>query len=196
MLPFNKLDINVDVSEIADFLSDCDLWDEYPQRRIAPNSPHAEMTDIWVRYKNPEECIKTGDWSAFAEEHESEWLKEIPGIKEMCDKLMSFLDGERLGGVLITKLPPGGKIQPHTDAGWHASYYDKYFIPIKNDKGAKFCFDNGEINPEEGDVWAFRNDVTHWVENNSDSDRVAMIVCIKQDKLSKEGLCLTQQWQQ
>jgi len=196
MLPFNKLDIKFDVSKTLEFLEYCDLWDEYPQRRTAPQSPHREMVDIWVRYKDPEDCIKTGDWSAFTKEHESEWLKDVPGVKEMCDKLMLFLDGDRLGGVLITKLPPGGKIEPHTDAGWHASYYDKYYVPIKNEKGAKFCFEYGEIEPEEGEVYAFRNDKIHWVENNSSKDRIAMIICINQNKLSKEGVCLGQQRQQ
>ena len=193
MHPFNKLDIKFDVSKTLEFLESCDLWNEYPQRRTSINSPHKEMVDIWVRYKDPEDCIKTGDWSAFTEEHESEWLKDIPGVKETCDKLMSFLDGQRLGGVLITKLPPGGKIEPHTDAGWHASYYDKYYVPIKNTKGAKFCFESGEIEPEAGEVYAFRNDKLHWVENKSSEDRIAMIICIKQDKLSKEGVCLGQQ---
>lgn len=190
MLPFSKLNINFDVSELYSFLQACDLWDEYPQRRTAYNSPHSEMTDIWVRYKNPEQCLKTGDWSAFTEKHESDWLKDISTIKDMCYKLMSFLDGEQLGGVLITKLPAGGKIAPHTDGGWHASYYDKYFVPIKNEKGAKFCFEDGEIEPEAGEVYAFRNDKLHWVENNSSEDRIAMIICIKQNKLSKEGVCL------
>lgn len=195
-MAFNKLDIKFDVSELKAFLVDCDLWDEYPQRRTAHDSPHSEMTDIWVRYKDPKECIKTSDWSAFTEPHESEWLKDLPQVKGICEKLMGFLDGERLGGVLITKLPPGGEIEAHTDAGWHASYYDKYYVPIQNAKGAKFCFESGEIEPESGECYAFRNDMLHWVVNESDEDRIAMIICIKQNKLSKEGLCLGQQQQQ
>jgi len=195
MHPFSKLDIRFDVSELLNFLIDCDLWDEYPQRRTAIGSPHKEMTDIWVRYKDPEECIKTGDWSAFTCEHESEWLKDFPQVKEIAEKLMAFLDGERLGGILITKLPPNGKIESHTDTGWHASYYDKYFVPIKNEKGAKFCFETGEIEPKAGECYAFRNDKLHWVKNDSSEDRIAMIICIKQNKFSKEGLCLGQQQQ-
>lgn len=190
MVSFTKLDIEFDVSELAEFLSDCDLWDKHPQRRIAEGSPHSQMTDIWARYKNPGECIKTGDWSSFIEPHESEWLEDLPQVKEICKMLSIYLDGEALGGVLITKLPAGGAIDPHADSGWHASYYDKYFVPIKNEKGAKFCFDSGEIEPSAGECYAFRNDVTHWVENNSNEERIAMIICIKQTKLSKGGrLC-------
>ena len=189
MKPINKLDITFCVEYLKSWLETCDLFGEYNQR-AGEDSPHKEMTDIWARYKNPEECIKSGDWSSFGLEHKSEWLKDIPEVKEISDQLMQFLGGEQLGGVLITKLPPNGKILPHVDAGWHAEYYDKYYIPIKNSKGATFSFDNATINPKEGEVYAFRNDVTHWVENNSNEDRIAMIICIKQHKLSKEGLCL------
>lgn len=189
MLPFNKLNISFDVEYLKGYLESCGLWDRYNMRRLT-GSPHVEMVDIWARFNNPEPFIKSGDWSKFVDEHESEWLFKIPEVEEICQQLMQYLDGERLGGVLITKLPPNGKIYPHVDNGWHAEYYDKYFVSIKNGKGAKFCFDDGEIEPNEGDVYAFRNDKNHWVENKSNQDRIAMIICIKQSKLSKEGLCL------
>lgn len=190
MKPVNKLKISFDVQETRKYLESCDLFGEYTQRSDGETSPHKDMTDIWVRYKNPDPHIKSGDWSGFMGSHESEWLKDIIGVKDMCNALMGFLQGEKLGGVLITKIPPGGKILKHVDEGWHAAEYDKYYVAIKNPKGAKFHFDNCSICPENGDVHAFRNDKTHWVVNNSSSDRIAMIVCIKQKKLSKEGLCL------
>jgi len=192
MHPINKINIEFNVKKLKSWLMTCDLWGEYPQR-ASGNSPHKEMTDIWARYKNPKECIESGDWSSFGLEHESEWLKDIPYIKDICNAIMQKTEGERLGGVLITKLPPGKEIEAHVDQGWHAEYYDKYFVSIKNGEGASFCFDGIEITPTEGEVYAFRNDVTHWVKNNSESDRIAMIVCIKQNKFSKEGLCLGEQ---
>lgn len=190
MKPVNKLNISFDVQGVKTFLEECDLFGEYTQRSDGETSPHKEMTDIWARFKDPKPHVESGDWSGFADKHESVWLKDIPGVKAICDSLMDFLGGEALGGVLITKLPVGGKITPHTDAGWHAAEYDKYYVPLKNAKGSEFHFDDCFICPEEGDVYAFRNDKVHWVENNSTEDRIAMIVCIKQNKLSKEGLCL------
>lgn len=189
MVDFNKLKIKFDVKELKEYLETCDLWGEYPQRGLK-GSPHEDMKDIWVRYKNPAENIESGDWSNFADEHESEWLKEIPFVKTIANALMGYLDGERLGGILITRLPNNGEIKRHVDSGWHAEYYDKYYIPIKNNRGAMFCFESGKIEPEEGEVYAFRNDVPHWVINKSGEDRIAMIICIKQTKLSKGGLCL------
>ena len=196
MKPVNKLDIKFNVEKLKNFVVNCDLWDKYTQRRVAKGTPHSEMTDIWVRYKNPEDCIKNGDWSAFTEKHKSEWLEDLPDVKFMAKYLMKHLGGKQLGGILITKLPPGGRIQPHTDSGWHAEYYDKYFISIKNSNGARFHFDDCHIEPSEGEVYAFRNDKNHWVENDSSEDRIAMIICIKQTKFSKEGLCLGQQQRQ
>jgi len=169
------------------------MWDKNPQRRIGAGSPHSDMVDIWVRFNDPAECIRTGDWSVFCLEHESVWLEDIPEVKSISSELMRYLGGVQLGGILITCLPKGGKIKPHTDSGWHSEYYDKYFVSIKNEKGATFNFDDGVIEPTEGEVYAFRNDKNHWVENNSSSDRIAMIICIKQTKFSKEGLCLGEQ---
>jgi hypothetical protein len=92
---------------------------------------------------------------------------------------MSMVNGERLGGVLITRLPPGGEITAHTDGGWHAEYYNKYYVPIKNLAGSIFGFIDGVIDPNIGEVWKFDNSVPHWVKNNSSEERIAMIICIK-----------------
>ena len=193
MPQFTKLDISFDVSEIGDFLQSTDMWGEI-RARCFEGSPHSQVEDIWARYKDPSSCIESGDWSTIGDEHESVWLKDIPSVREISNKLMGFLGGSQLGGVLITKLPAGGTIDSHIDTGWHPEFYDKYYIPIKNTKGAYFAFEgDNRIEPEEGEVWAFRNDIKHWVVNDSLEDRIAMIICIKQSKLCKGGSpCLSE----
>lgn len=190
MKAFNKISDGLNVSLIKEELKEKNhLFGEFNARKEA-GPIHAQMNDIWLRYGDISEMIRNGDYSGIANEHDSIWLQDLPECKKLCFLIMSLVDGERLGGVLITKLPKYGKILPHTDSGWHAEYYDKYFVPINNKDGATFCFDDGSINPKEGDVWAFNNSHNHWVENNSTEDRIAMIICIKQNKYSKEGLCL------
>jgi hypothetical protein len=185
--PYNKIFSGVDLMAAKEELADnYHLFGEFNARKEA-GPIHADMTDIWLRYGDIKEMVETGDYSKIADEHDSIWLKDLPACKKICHQVMSLVDGERLGGVLITKLPVGGTIKPHTDSGWHAEYYDKYFIPIQNNKGAVFGFESGVIDPEEGDVWAFDNSQLHWVENKSDKERIAMIVCIKQSKLDKGG---------
>lgn len=164
---------------LAELEANSHLFGEFNARKLAPNSPHSEMIDIWLRYGDISEMIKTGDYSKISDMHDSIWLKSLARCKDICFEVMAMVRGERLGGVLITKLPPGGKILPHTDSGWHAEYYDKYYVPIKNDKGAVFGFEDGDIESEAGDVWKFDNSITHWVNNDSNSERIAMIICIR-----------------
>jgi hypothetical protein len=156
-----------------------ELFGRRKQRAEAYVSPHTAMTDIWVRYNDFKNYT---DLATFNDEHDSVWYPEyhaIPQIRPIIFWLMNHVEGERLGGVLITKVPPGGRIEPHTDHGWHAEYYDKYYIPIQNDEGAIFGFEDGVIAPQLGEVYWFRNDVPHWVENNSNRDRISLIVCIR-----------------
>jgi hypothetical protein len=190
MKAFNKISSTVDASKARQELyNNYGLFGEFNARKEA-GPVHADMDDIWLRYGDISGMNESGDYSKIADEHDSIWLKNLPECKKLCFKVMSLVDGERLGGVLITKLPPGGKIQPHADSGWHAEYYDKYYIPIQNAKGAIFGFECGIIEPNYGDVWAFDNSYTHWVENNSDEERIAMIICIKQSKMDKSGFML------
>ena len=188
---FNKIKSGLDIKLVAKELEDNKyLFGEFNARKEA-GPVHSEMNDIWLRYGDISGMIESGDYSKIAQEHDSIWLQDLPECKKLCFAVMSLVDGERLGGVLITKLPPGGEILPHTDSGWHAEYYDKYYIPIANGKGSVFGFDSGIIDPMIGDVWAFDNSYTHWVKNNSSIDRIAMIVCIKQNKFNRSGkLCL------
>lgn len=159
------------------------LFGEFSARTDSPESPHSEIKDIWLRYGDISEMIESGDYSKIADEHDSIWLQDLPEAKNICFKVMSMVNGERLGGVLITRLPPGGKIAPHVDGGWHAAYYRKYYVPIKNAAGSVFGFIDGVIDPDIGDVWEFDNSVLHWVNNDSDSERIAMIICIRGDSI-------------
>lgn len=162
-----------------------ELFGRHGQRQYVAGSPHAGMTDIWVRYNDCRPFEQSGDWSRFNHEHDAVWYPEsafIPQVRPIVFCLMARVEGERLGGVLITKIPPGGKIDSHVDGGWHAGYYDKYYVAVKSPDGSLFGFPDGEIRAKDGDVYWFRNDVPHWVENNSNDDRIAMIVCIKHTK--------------
>jgi hypothetical protein len=136
------------------------------------------MTDIWARFGD----ISGGDLSVISRPHDSAWYPrahEIPGLIDACYDLVKLAIGERLGGVLITKLPPGAIIKPHIDSGWHAAEYEKIYLSVKSPVGSYFGFEDGEIRCEPGECYWFRNDVPHWVINDGDSDRISIIVCIK-----------------
>lgn len=184
---YAKVADNLDVKplQIA-LLRQPKLFGKYTQRGDFEGSPHNEMKDIWVRYNDINPFIEKGSFVGFDAEHDSIWYPSayaIPQVRKVVFDLMRIVEGERLGGILITKLAPGGKIEKHSDGGWHAEYYDKYFVPILNEEGAVFAFEDGVITPKVGEAYWFDNSVPHWVENNTDSDRIAMIVCIRHSKV-------------
>lgn len=176
MKPFMKIAEGLDTGPLqAQLAANPQLWDQFEGRRTSPGSPHSQMTDIWVRYG--EDPAKPGP-------HVPIWYPAaelLPAIRQTALSLVGSVRGEMLGGILITRLPPGGRIARHTDGGWHAGYYEKFYVAINAPKGAAFCWDDGVIEPSEGDIWWFRNDLPHWVVNDSQEDRLAGIVCIRTD---------------
>jgi len=161
------------------------MWDEYPHRRISQGTPHSEMTDIWLRFGDISKGIEH-----VAGEHESIWY---PAAQRMPDEFFKLIDwlyneveGVALGGILITKLPAGGRIQPHTDNSWHSREYENFHIAINTPKDSVYWFNSGGLTSQNGDINWFRNDLEHWVENNSSDDRISMIVCIKTAKFDEK----------
>ena len=157
-----------------------EAWNEHTMRTDAYHTPHEEVSDIWVRY-NDWANFK-GDPQAFNSQHESVWYPvaaRIPAAWSLARHVMRMIGGKKLGGVLITRIPPGGEVKPHIDSGWHAEHYEKFAVQVKGNKDQAFCFENGELRPEPGDLYTFDNSYMHWVTNNSDSERITLIICIR-----------------
>jgi aspartyl/asparaginyl beta-hydroxylase (cupin superfamily) len=93
--------------------------------------------------------------------------------------LARFVRAERIGRVLISRLPPGGVIAPHQDGGAVATYYTRYQMPLQSAPGCMFECDGEGVNMRAGEVWWFDNKRTHQVVNNSATDRISMIVDLK-----------------
>src|SRR5207249_9782719 len=124
------------------------LWDQFGYRKAM--TPHAQMSDIWVRYNSIENL---GD--RFNDEHDSKWYPsyyKLPYLKDIIFPLMKDVEGERLGGVLITKIPSGCDIKPHVDKGWHVDYYDKFYVSLKSEIGANFYCGDEVLNPKVGEA--------------------------------------------
>lgn len=158
------------------------LWNQYSVRREQYNSPHGKLSDIWVRYNAWENYNEEEGRERFNDEHDSVWYPAydaLPEVSPIVFGLMASLQGERLGGVLITKIPPGGICEPHIDTGWHAEYYDKYAVQLESHPLQAFHFEGESFSARPGDVYWFDNSQTHWVTNESDFDRMTMIVCIR-----------------
>ena len=157
------------------------LWNQNRFRTEgAYGNPHSKLSDIIVRFNDWANW--KGDRMQFCERHEPVWwgaYEVLTYIEELVFDLMRLVRGEHLGMVLITKIPPHTRCEPHTDAGWNAVYHDKYLVSLKANDQQRFCYEGYHLVTAPGDLCMFRNDISHWVENDSDEDRWSLIICIR-----------------
>lgn len=155
------------------------LWNQNKLRTTHEQSPHTEVDDIWLRFNDLSKAESAAD---IMDQHESicypAWYA-LPQVHDIIFNLMRYVQGVRLGRVIITRLAPGKKIDPHIDSGDHAAYYDRYHFMIQNFPGSIFRAGNEEVLMKAGDIWWFDNQEEHEVKNNSSQDRLTMIVDIK-----------------
>lgn len=189
MRHFQKIAEGLPVTEVMDQLyAHPDLWDQHGPRKEFEGSPHVKTSDIWVRF-NAYKNLDPENYAAFSNEHIPEWYPawdRLPALKPVVYGLMSRVQGEMLGGVLITKVKPGGVVEPHQDKSWHVDFYRKFYVSLQSEDGSVFgCKVEDEIEelrPKTGECWLFDNHKTHWVQNTGSDDRVTLIVCIRTDK--------------
>jgi hypothetical protein len=94
-------------------------------------------------------------------------------IKDLENKL----DG-KVGRVLLTKLLPNKKISQHKDYQRYLVLNNRCHIPIITNEKVNFIVGEESINMKEGDCWEINNARVHSVINDSDQDRIHLIVDI------------------
>lgn len=181
LLPIGTTDITRALLEVK---QNPHLWDQFPERTENPASPHRDVSDIWIRGRDRKDM--TENWSDYIEGvYDSVWFpaaQELPAVKALCLDLMANVRGEKLGGCLITRIPPGAMVYPHTDVGYNAREFEKYVIQLESYPGQAFCFADGEYSAKAGEVYWFRNTVEHWVRNDSPADRISLIVSVMKER--------------
>jgi hypothetical protein len=155
-----------------------EIWNRYGARKEVYQ--HSQMSDIWVRYNDYNNF--NGDLAEFNKEHIAVWYPEsykIPAVFGLVDSVFDYVGGKQLGGVLITKIPPKGQVAKHIDSGWHASYYEKFAVQLMGNKRQAFQFEGFSLSALPGELYTFDNSRTHWVTNDSNEDRMTLIICIR-----------------
>ena len=159
-----------------------ELWNQFTLRTSHELTPHKEVEDIWLRFQDLKP-YEDGDASKIVDEHESmnypAW-NLLPQARPIIFDLMRRVEGTRLGRVLITKLAPGKKIDPHVDGGSHAEYFSRYHVVLQGGPGSLVHCGGETVQMLSGEVWYFDNSVEHSVVNNSADSRVHLIVDIRQ----------------
>ncbi len=175
--PIRMLPHRFDVGQAQEQLNNPGVWNLHDERR--KSYVHAGVDDIWLRYGRDVQDMEAP--------HVSEWypvVHEIPALWGLVRRVCRAVRATELGGVLITRIPPGGRVEPHVDRGWHAGYYEKIAVQIKGDDEQAFHFEDASLSASDGETYTFDNSRLHWVTNDSDRERITMIVCLRRKKMT------------
>ena len=178
MRHFLKIGEGIDVAPIlAALAARPDLWNENDLRTTHPLSPHGACDDIWLMFN-----AIPDDAAAVVDDCEvipyRAWF-ELPHVRDLVLNLMRRVDGVRLGRVVITRLPPGKVIPAHVDQGAPATYYRRYHVALQSRPGAVNHSGDEAVTYAPGEFWWFDNAAEHDIVNNSDDDRIVIVMDVR-----------------
>lgn len=121
-------------------------------------------------------------------------FKSTPCLKKCSyfKKILKDLNTE-IYLVRLMKLKANGYIAPHNDG---AQFYDRRkmircHIPIYTNKNVNFGVGEKEYYLDRCKLWYTRVDKLHWVKNNSDEDRIHLVIDIRPTLKIMENIGLT-----
>lgn len=162
-----------------------DLWKEDTYLRDYPQGPFKQIESIMLRFpqKGVYETEKElQDHLSKYDPHENidyPPYKILTEARPLIMSLMTRVGGERLGRCMINKISPGGCIFPHADTPEHAAYYTRFHIVLQSNQGNIFRCGDEKIHMQRGECWYFNNSIEHEVINNSDDDRIHLVMDVR-----------------
>jgi hypothetical protein len=164
-----------------------ELWSMDTYWKEHPVPVFREVDTIFLRFPNkpPYEFESEAALLAYRESvDEMECFDQpafdlIPEARTLIFQLMARVQGERLGRVLINRLPPGAHVPAHCDSSRDMKYYDRFHIVLETNPAIEFRAGDEGAHMGFGEVWWFENAVEHEVWNRGDSDRIHMIIDIR-----------------
>lgn len=167
-------------------------------KQVAANPQLWNYDDIWTRGK-PQSVLYATDNIVLRYNRSPDWNKAAFTIlSEACPivfGVMYAVCGELLGRVIISKVKAGVQINPHIDhmPDGIAPVFQRFQVPLSVSPGVLFhcgdekipvipgdTFHSGDeqVYMKPGEAWAFNNQVMHSVQNNSNEDRISMLIDI------------------
>ena len=168
------------------------LWKADTYLRDYPQGPFEDVETIFLRF--PPASVTELERDA-KDPHECVWMDgsiHLSAWRPLVFNLMATVEGERLGRVMINKIRPGGVIYPHADTPAHCEYYSRYHYVLQSQPGVLFRCGMENIAMQTGECWWFNNALEHEVINNSQDDRLHLIVDIRGASMKVRGELPTQ----
>jgi len=86
----------------------------------------------------------------------------------------------KLTNIIFTELRRGGIITEHVDEGKMLTTNHRIHIPLVSDPAVKFTLDHKDYYLEPGHGYEINNQLIHEVRNESNIDRIHMIIDLKE----------------
>jgi len=157
------------------------LWNQHTQRTTMPGSPVACCDDCFLRFQ-PLPGVTLHGLPEVLDPHETYWYpaaQALPEARPLIFEAMRLVQGERLGRVIITRLPPGGHILPHNDADANSAYYHFMHLLLAGSAQTRFRCGDEVVLMLPGELWLFDNLLEHELHNDGPEDRLSLIIAIK-----------------
>jgi Aspartyl/Asparaginyl beta-hydroxylase len=114
----------------------------------------------------------------------SDMASRLPVASAFVDQLVRDMNGT-MGRAVMTNLRPQGVIYRHTDDGLYWLLRDRYHLVLKSVNGSHFIAGGEEVRMQQGELWWFDPTVPHEAFNDSDDERIHIIVDVKSPQSMK-----------
>jgi len=179
---FNFKKHNVyDIEKIREYISDFSGQWLIDTSRQDNYDVHKDTVSYFVYRANL--LWKSGQ--VFNTKQESDDQKLIDLLEPIIKNLEEIHDGVR-GMVLLIKLKAKQDISIHFDSGDYLMLAKRNHIPIVTSDNVFFGVGDEKITMQAGECWEINNSRPHLVENNSNIDRVHLLI----DIMPKEELSI------
>ena len=137
---------------------------------------------LLLKYKS---TAATGPGFVDYEKNDVETLNKLkPFLDVIISDAKNFYGYEnlKLTNIVFTELRRGGIIPEHSDTGKMLTTHHRIHIPLVSDPAVKFTLDHKDYYLEPGHGYEINNQLTHEVRNESNIDRIHMIIDLKEWK--------------
>jgi hypothetical protein len=97
-------------------------------------------------------------------------------IKSVCDIISETYPNGEPKRIILNNLPAGKVIAEHPDRNYHLETCRRIHLPIITNKKVDFNVDREKIPMTVGVITEINNNILHSVQNNSDKDRIHLLI--------------------
>lgn len=149
------------------------LWKDYRFRSEYPGSVHADTDCIVLR---AQEILDAPSEKDMIECIDFPNMEFFPVVEDFLEDVRDIFNVKDFGRVLLVKLYPNGKVLPHIDQGKYAEAGNRLHFVIQSDEGNEFICGDEKVHMKPGELWYFDHKVLHYVNNNSERDRIHLLI--------------------